>query len=347
MDGAIPILGHEPPKLQLQIRAVQELCEAYPPAIIEGLLRQTEILLMGGQAKRWKSWARLDMLYCVANGFRWLRFPCCQAKVIHFDLELLEADLRHRFELIHQSYAEEGLKGSFENLKIVPLRGQPFSLSALDEVPGALSETFRLFSLDPIYRLLGGKNESDQGVVTELLNHFLTLGYSLGAAIALLQHFAKGDQALKESQDRFSGSGVWSRFPDSLMTFTDLEDENCFSCEFTVRSFEPIEPFAVRWEFPRFRIASEVDTENLKLRTGRPKKSSVDQLCAIISASETISYSDFWRRAAKVLSISQKTFDRRLKEAKERKAVYLSPLNNEYALTAEYLQRNGDFPLPT
>jgi hypothetical protein len=283
------------------------------------------------------------MLYCISNGFDWLGFATHQGMVIHFDLELLEADLRWRFEQIHNSYCAEGLKGSLENLHFVPLRGSAFGMNQLEACAEQLKNPhYSCASLDPIYRLLASKNESDPTAVAELLNKFLALGTSIRAAIALLQHFAKGDASVKEAQDRFSGSGVWARYPDALMTFTDLKPDNCFSCEFSVRSFEPIESFAVRWEFPRFRIDSELDPADLKAKGGRPKQSTAQQLAALLTSGEFLSYSDFSRRAQKLLNISVATFERRLREAKKENLVYQSVAeNNAWALTSAYCQNNG------
>jgi hypothetical protein len=325
-----------------EILRFEQLPSLKPSTVIEGLLRQEEILLMGGQAKRWKSWARLDLLYCVSNGMPWFGFQTLNTPVIHIDLELHAATLRERLQLISESYTE----GDCKNVHIIAARGKNFNLLDLDLIPDYVNpESYGIFSLDPIYRLLGGKNENDAGVVTDLLNRFLALGFSLKAAVCLLQHFAKGDPSQKEAQDRFSGSGVWARFPDALMTFTDLENENCFSVETTLRDFPPIDPFAVRWDFPRFRLDSDLDPEKLKARqSGRPKLSSAEHLASLIHADESISYTDLQRRASELCQIKKRTFERRLSEAKNQKLIYLSPINNEYALTSEYLQRNGSKP---
>jgi hypothetical protein len=332
---------NEAPRRQ-EILGFAQLPLSKPPTMIEGLLRQEEILLMGGQAKRWKSWARLDLLYCVANGMPWFGFPTAQARVLHIDLELHGASIRERLELIRDSYGQ----GSCANIDLIAARGAVFTLQDLEMLPDYIEENiYGLFSLDPIYRLLGGKNENDAGVVTDLLNRFLSLGANLKSAVALLQHFAKGDPSQKDSQDRFSGSGVWGRFPDALLTFTDLEKEHCFSIEVTLRDFPPVEPFGVRWEYPRFRVDADLDPEKLKERKGgRPKLSSAEKLASLLHADESISYSDLLRRAQELCQLKKVTFDRRLREAKTQKLIYLSPLDNLYALTSEYLKTNGSTP---
>ena len=161
------------------------------------------------------------------------------------------------------------------------------------------------------------------------------------SAVSLLQHFSKGDQSQKDTQDRFSGSGVWARHPDALVTFTGHEEEDCFGVEFTLRSFPPASPIAVRWDYPRFRIDDTLDPEKLKSKkTGRPKLNTAQQLAGLLQAGESISYGDFQRRAKQICEIKESTFARRLKDAKNQKIIYLSPLTNEYALNSKYLEKN-------
>ena len=88
---------------KFEIAGFNQLPKLKPPIVIEGLLRQQEILLMGGQAKRWKSWARLDLLYCVSNGLPWFGFATVQARVLHVDLELFGASLSERLCAIRES----------------------------------------------------------------------------------------------------------------------------------------------------------------------------------------------------------------------------------------------------
>jgi hypothetical protein len=325
---------------EIEIQDFNSLPDQMPPTIIEGLVRKSEILLVGGHSKSWKSWAMLDLLFCIANGFPWLCFQTTKGLILHIDLELLSADVKRRFRLIQESYG----KGSFENLRLVSLRGQPFNLAdLLGLVPRLENQDWSLIFLDPTYRLHAGHNESDPGVITELLNKCLAIGTFLKTALALLQHFSKGNQADKTAIERFSGTSVWGRYPDALLTFTQHEDEEAFTVEPTLRAFPPIDPFAVRWEYPRFRLAGDLDPEKLRHpKAGRPKLNSAEQLAGLIHADESISYSDLCRRAQTLCQMKKRTFDRRLAEAKRQSLIYLSPLNDEYALTSEYLQRNGD-----
>src|ERR1700738_3783817 len=95
-------MNAKPPSFAVQ--RIDELPAEMPPVVVEGLLRQLEIILIGGHSKSWKSWALLDLLFCVANGFPWLGLDTIQGDVIHFDLELLGPDIRRRFEAIRDSH---------------------------------------------------------------------------------------------------------------------------------------------------------------------------------------------------------------------------------------------------
>src|ERR1700739_2762365 len=103
--------GTKPPWLIIQ--EISLLPMQAPPVIVEGLWRQQEVLLLGGHAKSWKSWAQMDLMFCIANGLGWLSWPnVVQGQVLHIDLELFDAEIRKRFELIHSCYGE----GSLENI---------------------------------------------------------------------------------------------------------------------------------------------------------------------------------------------------------------------------------------
>ncbi len=82
-------------------------------------------------------------------------------------------------------------------------------------------------------------------------------------------HFSKGNAAAKESIDRISGSGVFARDPDSLITFTKHEEEGAFTVEMTLRNLPPVQPFVVQWQWPLFKREESLDPSRLKQVGGR------------------------------------------------------------------------------
>src|ERR1041384_6542998 len=114
--------------------------------------------------------------------------------------------------------------------------------------------------------------------ITALLNMVESLAVISGAAVAMAGHFAKGNAAAKETIDRTSGSGVFARDSDSLITFTKHEEEGAFAVEMVLRNLPPIEPFVVRWDWPLFEREEGLDPSRLKQAGGRPPKHTADDL---------------------------------------------------------------------
>ena len=96
--------------------------------------------------------------------------------------------------------------------------------------------------------------------------------------LLLVLYFAKGNAAAKETIDRISGSGVFARDPDSLITFTKHEEEGAFTVEMVLRNLPPVEPFVVAWDWPLFRRAESLDPARLKQAGGRPPRYSPETL---------------------------------------------------------------------
>ena len=313
-------------------------------AIVHGLWRREEVLLLGGHAKSWKSWAQMDLMYCISNGFSWLSWDrVSQGKVLHIDLELFRDEIAKRYQAIQQAYGE----GNIDNIDVVSLRGRNFSLADFSSLADHITTgTYLAISFDPTYRLLGGQgmSESDSGVIIDLMNRSLAIAARLNTGIDLLQHFSKGNQTAKRDLDAFSGSGVWGRAPDSCLTFREHEDERCFTVSANLRHWPQIEPFVVQFDYPRFLIQQTKDPENLKIfkPNGRPRSFSLESLCNLIESDENISYSNFFRRCEAAGVKSETTFKRRLKEAKDKGWLALSPLNNSYFLTSNYVSKFRD-----
>jgi len=100
--------------------------------------------------------------------------------------------------------------------------------------------------------------------------------------VAFSAHFAKGNASAKSSIDRVSGSGVFARDPDTILTFTQHEENDAFSVEATLRNFRPVDPFVVRWQYPLFRRDDALDPDKLK-QPGKPRAHSPrDLLLAVI-----------------------------------------------------------------
>src|SRR4029077_12679540 len=122
---------------------------------------------------------------------------------------------------------------------------------------------YALIILDPIYKLYGETDENKAGDVARLMNALEKLAVDTGAAVAFGAHYSKGNQSSKESIDRISGSGVFARDPDTIISFTTHEEAGCFVVEPILRNLPPIDPFVVRWQFPLMQRDESLDPTKL------------------------------------------------------------------------------------
>jgi hypothetical protein len=185
-----------------------------------------------------------------------------------------------------------------------------------------------------------GQSESDPAAITELMNCALEIGTKIKAGVGLLQHFSKGNQSNKRGLDAFSGTGIWGRAPDQCIAFREHQDERCYTVSSDLRHWENKEPFVVQFKHPRFMVSPGKDPDALKIErksaAGRHKAFTTQQLCMLIEADEYISYTSLLRRA-EACNVGKRTFDRRLREAKENQLIAINPPDSTYFLTVHYL----------
>ncbi len=272
-----------------------------PPCLIESLLHQGEKLAWGGSSKTYKSWGMLDMALSISHEVPWLGLKTTQTKVLFLNLELPKWAVSYRLGTIAR---KRGIEMVPSQLRVWNLRGFSAGYAQfLPQLEEKISEgNYGLLLLDPIYKIYGHLDENSAGDIAELMNGLEELSVKVNSAISFSAHFSKGNQAAKESLDRISGSGVFARDPDCLLMLTRHEEKNAFVLETTLRNFAPLAPFVVRWEFPVFSRADDLDPQKLQQSGGRtPKHENKELLAAIAhtSAEEPISVSK-WSEVAGV-----------------------------------------------
>jgi hypothetical protein len=274
---------------------------AEPSQLVHGIFHSGCKLVLGGGSKSFKTWQLLDLAMSVAHGINWLNFETNPARVLFTNFELQPWTIQQRIEAIAQA---KGIKLEPGRLSLLNLRGRAAHYNMLlPQIVEMMKEGFGLVILDPIYKLYGDSaDENSARDMAGLLNAVERLAVETGAGAAFGSHFSKGNQSQKESIDRISGSGVFARDPDSILTFTKHESEGCFTVEPTLRAFKPVAPFVVRWQFPLMQLAPELDPAKLRQVTGRPQKHDYRRLLAAIvdtTAENPISIST-WAAARKV-----------------------------------------------
>ena len=264
---------------------IEDLCDLFrnsiplPPELVDGILHKGSKLSFGGASKGFKTWTLDWLAIAVANGLPWLGFNTTRSKVLLIDMELQKAFCRRRLMTLQDALhitAEPGW------LDVWNLRG--YAASHTEIFPRIIEriagKDYGLVVLDPIYKLYGDTcDENSAGDVAALMNSIESLTVITGAAVAFGSHFSKGNQAGKSAIDRVSGSGVFSRDPDSLLNLTaHAENDCCYTLDATLRNFPPMTPFVVHWSFPLFDRRNDLDPTALKKATGRPRVYSAEDL---------------------------------------------------------------------
>jgi RecA-family ATPase len=231
------------------------------PDMITGLLSVRSKMMIAGPSKARKSWTLLDLALSIASGAPWLGLPCTQGKVIFIDGELHKEQILDRLMTVSESRLLPEDTWS-DNLMIWPMRGQMREVTELMHslMDTLLEERPLAIILDPIYKLLGDRDENAAGEINSLLNELEQVARNVGCCILYSHHFAKGDSSEKSPIDRASGSGVWARDPDAMVFFTpparpkkgEAPAAYDFDVNLVARGHPPTEPFAVKWNVGHF-----------------------------------------------------------------------------------------------
>lgn len=286
-----------------------------PSEIVGGALRQSEKIMIGGASKSGKTWILADLALSVATGKDWLGFPVTKGRVLFINLEIQPFAFAKRQNDIALA---KGIDLKQGELHVWNLRGHCADLTVLARqiIQRARDGGYSLIIIDPIYKVLGGRDENSAGEIGNLLNEVERLAVETGAAVAFGHHFTKGNASGKESIDRVSGSGTWGRDPDTILTLTAHEEEGAYVVESIVRNFPPIAPFTVRWNYPLMVRDDALDPAKLKKpKTGRPPKYSVQDLLDAIGF-ETMTGADFEKAVRDETGMSRGSFYDLLRAAK-------------------------------
>jgi hypothetical protein len=224
-------------------------------------------MIVGGTSKGRKTMALIDLAVSVATGTPWWGFRTKLGPVCYINFEIQDPFFWYR---VGQICEAKGITIPKDMFYAWNLRGKADALENIREkiVVMLKRKPFVLDIIDPIYKALGDKDENKAGDVASMLNQLEKIAVETDSAIAFGAHYSKGNQAMKDSMDRIGGSGVFSRDPDSILTMTANEEEECFTVDCILRNFPPLSPFVVKWQWPLFTRDYEVDPSNLKRPRG-------------------------------------------------------------------------------
>src|SRR5699024_610281 len=151
----------------------------------------------------------------------WNGFECEQGRVLYVNLAIDPNSAKKRIVDIY--HAAGTTHNGINNLDMWNLRGKTTPMDQLTPklIRRAKDGNYSAIIIDPIYKVLTG-DENNAYDMAKFVNQFDKIATELGCALIYAHHFSKGAQGAKTSMDRSSGSGVFARDPDAILTATAL-----------------------------------------------------------------------------------------------------------------------------
>ena len=222
-----------------------------PPQIISGVLYKGSKMIISGSSKAGKTLSLLHLGLAVSNGKPWMGHETTQGNVIYLDFELKPRMAAQR--ITHIIAANPGIYKQNPRFLYCGLRGQARSLEDLvhhiEDLPDFKPD---MVIVDPFYKLATGADENDAGAISEVVNRMEQFSERLDCSFVYAHHFSKGNKSDTDHIDRASGSGVFARDPDAILTLTPHEEEDHLVLEATVRDFSSPPAKVVEFEWPNF-----------------------------------------------------------------------------------------------
>lgn len=273
------------------IVSLAELARRYPnlrEPVIDEILRQGEIMNIIAPPKSGKSWLSLDLAIGVVTGTEWLgRFKTRPGRVLIVDNELHPETSAYRARKVAAAHSLT-LEQLGDGMSVDNLRGRLVDLMLMDRYFRSLErQGFSLIILDAFYRFMPAEaSENDNATVTKLYNFLDRWAERLGCSFALIHHTSKGGQSDKSVTDVGAGAGSQARAADAHLVLRPHEEPNCVVLDGVVRSFKPLEPVALRFDFPRWHLASELDPTKLKSSSPGGKRRQGDEKATVVPKAE-------------------------------------------------------------
>lgn len=126
---------------------------------------------------------------------------------------------------------------------------------------------YKLIIFDAKYRFASiGVSENDNAAETLIYNTLDQIAAETRAAVVVVHHASKGSQSDKRVTDVGAGAGAQSRAADCHMILREHEEQGVYVLDAAVRSFPPVKPMALRWQFPVWVRDEWSDASKLKGR---------------------------------------------------------------------------------
>ena len=216
--------------------------------------------------KAGKSWLVTDLALSIATGRPWLgTFQTRQGNVLLLDNELHAETSADRIPRVADARGVR-ISDTRQSLFIDNLRGRLLDFVRLRSYFDRLAVGFfKVIIMDAFYRFLPrDTDENSNGNLTDIYNLIDQYADQLGCSFLLVHHASKGNQASKSVTDVGAGAGSQSRATDTHLVLRQHQESGCVVVDAAVRSWPPLEPRCLRWEFPIWQPDEYLDPADLK-----------------------------------------------------------------------------------
>jgi len=276
-----------------------------PAEIIEGVAHAGTKVVLASGSKVGKTWILIAWIIAVVTGARIWKFKTEKGKALLVNFEIRSEFMADRIQIIQQ----HGNHQDLSNLDVWNLRGVTVDFDQLTEaiIERAKTKNYSLIILDPIYKTMVGRSENSASTVGILCKQIDRIIEATGAAVIFAHHYTKGNAAKKSQMDRMSGSGVFARDADSIITLTEHQQKNCYVVEMTLRNLAPQTPFVVEWKFPVMVERPDLSPEDFKTEEVMEEDDYEPLVCLLDESPLTVAE---WLEAAMEIGYSRASFFR-------------------------------------
>jgi hypothetical protein len=246
---------------QLAPVSLTDLVARYPDLrrpVIHGLLRQGETMNVIAASKTGKSWLVIPGNVLIIDNE-------LHSETSANRIPKVAAARRIRLGDVGQGVFVQNLRGHWQDI---------FSLGPYFR--SLEPRRFRVIILDAMYRFMPREmDENDNGTMANVYNAIDRYADLLGCCFVLIHHTSKGNQSGKAITDVGAGAGSQSRATDTHLVLRPHEEDDVVVLEAAVRSWPPMMPRCLRWAFPVWLPADDLDPT--LLRSEQPKRTRQEE----------------------------------------------------------------------
>jgi hypothetical protein len=219
------------------------------PEIIEELLPEAHIALLGGKRASFKSWVGCYLALVLATGARAFgQFQARQSKVLLIDEENGPEELERRLWKLARGLGQKPEPGM---LKVVSLWGFSFAderkLAMLEHC--LAQEHPKIVVFDVLASVLGGLEENDAAAIRDFFSRrILPLAAKYGCCFIFLHHLRKSQPFTRDELDEFRGSSELVNVSDVIWVVRKQEGDKLEFKPLKNRRGGLVEPFIVEVE---------------------------------------------------------------------------------------------------